>query len=129
MNKKMYTVRCEGYTLEGENLRELVMILAHWLRRDAAKLYKCSLGEILFSECLKWAWEAGKQASVIDNYKTPNEILVILKDARKANGNNFTEWERNFLDSFTVRRKNFSFRQENTLIKMFLQRPQLRNAA
>ena len=49
---------------------EHVMEMAHRIRRDAAKRLGCRPGEILFSECLRMAWEislTGHNGATCDN--------------------------------------------------------------
>ena len=125
----MYRVFHEGYHVENENLHSLVMWFAHRIRKDAARKFNVAASEIIVSECLKWAWEIVKSSGKIENYKDPSEILRILKSALKNKTCQFSEWEKNFLNGFTTRRKNFSAKQEACLVKMFLNRPQLRTAA
>ena len=61
------------------NTARRVMILAHANRRVAAARFNCTVGEILFSECLKLAWAEVKAEAARPRIKVNEQGFVVFR--------------------------------------------------
>ena len=119
----MYCIKLNSYELTGENIELLKAELIGLLTDDYIRMgdWEKDGRKLSAEEALTTARERAGQAIIIEDYKTPAEMLAVLKRQLKE-GKFFSEWEQNFLKSINSRKKNFSSKQESVIMKMYLTR-------
>ena len=61
-----------------KNTRRAVMLLAHAIRRAAAVRWNCTPGDILWSECLRQAWEETRCGHNAPLLRTNDEGFILF---------------------------------------------------